>query len=247
MYNKEKTKLIFATKNIVEATIPDSVSEMQAFAFQGCSKLTKVAIGKKINTIPPSTFENCSQLKEIKLPDNIRWINMYSFNSCLNLTKIIIPDTVEFVGTDCFYNCNLLTIYGYKGSYIEEYATTNNIPFEIIPKDDSTTTVNKYTVKFINYDGSQVGDIQEVEEGKAAIAPTVEAREGYTFKGWDKEFSNVKSNLEVKAIYEENKQSQGDNQNQGGQTTNSGDIANSGIIAIMILGLSGTIMFKKKS
>ena len=78
------------------------------------------------------------------------------------------------------------------------------------------------------------------------MAPIVEAREGYTFKGWDKDFSNVTSNLEVKAIYEENKQSQGDNQNQGGQTTNSGDIANSSIIAIMILGLAGTIMFKKR-
>ena len=61
--------------------------------------------------------------------------------------------------------------------------------------------VNKYTVKFI-VDGKTV-DTQEIEEGKSATAPSDPKKEGFEFKGWDKEFTNVKSDLEINAIFEE--------------------------------------------
>lgn len=59
----------------------------------------------------------------------------------------------------------------------------------------------KYTVKFI-VDGKVV-DTQEVEEGKAATKPQDPTKEGYEFKGWDKEFNNITSDLEVNATFEE--------------------------------------------
>ncbi len=60
----------------------------------------------------------------------------------------------------------------------------------------------KYTVKFL-VDGKVV-DTQEVEEGKAATKPADPSKEGYEFTGWDKDFSNVKSNLEINATFKEN-------------------------------------------
>lgn len=60
----------------------------------------------------------------------------------------------------------------------------------------------KYTVKFKDYDGSQIGSDVLVEHGKAATAPANPTREGYTFNGWDKAFNNVTSNLDVTAKYE---------------------------------------------
>ena len=59
----------------------------------------------------------------------------------------------------------------------------------------------KYTVKFL-VDGNEVAS-QEVEEGKAATAPQNPTKEGFNFKGWDKDFSKVTSDLEVNAIFEE--------------------------------------------
>ena len=59
----------------------------------------------------------------------------------------------------------------------------------------------KYTVKFL-VDGKVIAT-QEVEEGKAATAPANPTKEGYEFTGWDKEFSNVKANLEVNAQFKE--------------------------------------------
>ena len=66
-------------------------------------------------------------------------------------------------------------------------------------------TINTYTVTFKDWDGT-VLKTQTVNYGAAATAPTVPGREGYTFIGWDRDFSNVTSNLIVTALYQENTQ-----------------------------------------
>ena len=43
-----------------------------------------------------------------------------------------------------------------------------------------------------------------VKAGKAAVAPANPTREGYTFAGWDKDFSNVQSKLTVSAKWTKN-------------------------------------------
>jgi len=64
--------------------------------------------------------------------------------------------------------------------------------------------VKTYTVTFKDCNGKTIGKPQIVEYGSAAKAPEAPAREGYTFTGWNKDFSNVKKNLEVKAEYKIN-------------------------------------------
>ena len=60
-----------------------------------------------------------------------------------------------------------------------------------------------YTVKFVDWDDTILKK-QTVEKGKNATPPDDPVRSGYTFKGWDKEFTNVQSDLVVKAVYEKN-------------------------------------------
>jgi hypothetical protein len=65
-----------------------------------------------------------------------------------------------------------------------------------------TVIVDKYIVKFIDNNGN-VLKTEAVSYGEAATAPGAPSVEGYNFVGWDKEFNNVTSDLEVKALYEE--------------------------------------------
>ena len=60
--------------------------------------------------------------------------------------------------------------------------------------------LESYTVTFIDYDGTPVSE-QTVVRGNAAIDPGRLTRTGYTFTGWNKEFDNITSNLEVIAQY----------------------------------------------
>jgi hypothetical protein len=66
----------------------------------------------------------------------------------------------------------------------------------------ATYTINTYTVTFKNWNGD-VLKTQSVAYGSAATEPTVPARAGYTFVGWDKTFNNVMSDMIIIAQYEE--------------------------------------------
>ena len=59
----------------------------------------------------------------------------------------------------------------------------------------------KYEVKFFDFNGNQYGGTQIVEEGNSAVAPGYPVREGYTFDGWNVDFSDVNSNLNIYPTY----------------------------------------------
>ena len=82
-----------------------------------------------------------------------------------------------------------------------------SIKGDTVVKATYTETLNKYTVKFVDYNGT-VLSAQAVEYGKGATAPAAPTREGndqytYTFKSWDKDFANITGDLTVTAIYTE--------------------------------------------
>ena len=62
-----------------------------------------------------------------------------------------------------------------------------------------------YTVSFVvdETKGTATGSLsQQVESGMGAVAPTVSAKEGWEFNGWDKSFSKVTSDITVTAKFE---------------------------------------------
>lgn len=61
-------------------------------------------------------------------------------------------------------------------------------------------TINSYTVTFM--DGKTVLQTEKVQHGSAATEPKVTEKDGKTFKGWDKGFSNVTSDLTINAVYD---------------------------------------------
>lgn len=62
-------------------------------------------------------------------------------------------------------------------------------------------TINKYTVTFM--DGEKVLEtFTNVTHGDTVTAPEVPKKDGKTFKGWDKPFDNVTSDLTINAVYD---------------------------------------------
>lgn len=62
-------------------------------------------------------------------------------------------------------------------------------------------SATKHLVTFYNYNGD-ILKVAEVKDGKNAVPPSDPKREGYTFKGWEGNYTNVTKNESVFATYE---------------------------------------------
>ena len=68
---------------------------------------------------------------------------------------------------------------------------------------DTLEAATTYKVTFKNWNGTTL-KTQTVSSGGSATAPSAPSRTGYSFSGWDKSFTNVKSNLTVTALFRQN-------------------------------------------
>ncbi|NLZ27586.1 MAG: hypothetical protein GX887_01300, partial [Firmicutes bacterium] len=93
----------------------------------------------------------------------------------------------------------------------------------------ATYSIKTYTVAFVDHDGTVLKE-EEVDHGGNATAPAAPEREGYTFTGWDKSFTNVTNDLTVTATYVEF---------EFGDITGSGDVSVQDAIIVLrhIVGL----------
>ncbi len=80
---------------------------------------------------------------------------------------------------------------------LKDYGVFENINVTVTIEEEV-----KYTVTFKDKDGNVLKE-EKVALGGSATAPNAPSVEGYIFKGWDQAFDNVKSNLIVKAVYEQ--------------------------------------------
>lgn len=92
--------------------------------------------------------------------------------------------------------------YKFTGWDKEYYNITSNLTiYAKYTKLEQPKIENpKYTVIFKNYDGTTISS-QTVEKNASARTPDSPYREGYQFVGWDRDYSNVTSNLTVYAKY----------------------------------------------
>lgn len=119
---------------IEEIVIEEGVTEIGTLAFPDFRALEKVKIASSVKIIGQLAFDNCTNLNTIEIPYGVNTISDSAFKRCYYLSEIIIPDSVTSINDSAFTDCLSLTIYGYSGSYAEEYAKKNDISFESLGK-----------------------------------------------------------------------------------------------------------------
>ena len=157
LYNKDKTKLLVypPMKKEENFVIPDSVTSIGEYAFEGCEDITNITLSKNVTSIEDGAFKCCEKLTDITLPNGITRIGEYTFCGCKSLTSIIIPNSVTSIEGNAFSGCEKLekilippsvkrievcvfqgckriTIFTTKDSYAAKYARENDIKLRIV-------------------------------------------------------------------------------------------------------------------
>ena len=96
-------------KSLTSISIPDTVTSIGKYAFRGCTGLTKIVIPEGATVIGDNVFFNCSSLTEVVLPENITSIGNHWFYGCSSLTKIVLPEGVTKIGNGALSYCTSLT------------------------------------------------------------------------------------------------------------------------------------------
>ncbi len=108
IFNADKTKVITCDKDKAGSYImPDTVTEIGAFAFAGCEKLTSISISNGVTNIAYAAFSNCTALTSVDLPNSLVSIEKCGFSNAMNLEEITLPNTLKSIGEYAFDNVGL--------------------------------------------------------------------------------------------------------------------------------------------
>lgn len=109
---KEYCEKVFGSTNVYKylttVAIPNGVTSIENYAFNGCSGLASIEIPNSVTKIGSNAFSYCISLTSIVIPNNIKSINPNTFSNCNNLPNIVIPNSVTSIGYGAFSGCSSL-------------------------------------------------------------------------------------------------------------------------------------------
>lgn len=143
---------------ITTITIPSGATRIESGTFQGCTGLTSINIPQSVTSIGEGALRDCKNLKSINIPQNVITIGNSAFSNCTSLTNVNLPESVKEIAEYTFSGCTGLAtltfnsaetiipqsvgyvegipsttkIIGHDPSTAKNYATRNNLKFEVI-------------------------------------------------------------------------------------------------------------------
>ena len=155
---------------MTDVDLPETLNSIGNGAFAHCDNLTSINIPNSVTSIGDGAFNDCINLTTITIPEGVTTIGTATFANNKNLTSIFIPISVNSIANNALAESDKVTIYGFAGSYAEQYANESNIPFVALsmPEENNPVLVRG---KIINSFNSPVSGINVLlyDEKKPSI------------------------------------------------------------------------------
>ena len=145
---------------MTSVTIGNSVTNIGANAFKGCSGVTSIIFNaENYSTMSPSVFEDCTNLSSVTIGENVKNIPSYTFSGCNGLTKVIIGSSVKTIGNYAFANIERLAKI-YLLNNTPPTCASENI-FNMVNKDKCTLyvplgTAEDYKTTYVWWDFNNI-------------------------------------------------------------------------------------------
>ena len=159
--------LYLNNNEVINLTIPSSVSEIKDFAFTGSTGLHSVTFHSDVTSIGSQAFKNCTHLSALNIPSTMASIGEYAFENCSGMTTLTLPSNMSSISHGVFYNCTGLTEI-HAGATVPPIiagsTTFGNVPTAIpvyVPLGSVPSyQAAQYWSRFTNYVGAIVpGDL----------------------------------------------------------------------------------------
>ncbi len=140
----------FALSGITAIEIPESVAQIPAKAFYGCSDLGAVSMNG-VSTIGGYAF-SASGITSIVIPEGCTTLDSGIFWGCESLATVTINASIETIPAKTFYNCKALSSIELPEtvSAISSHAFFNCASLSSIALPDALTSIGGYAFSYSN-------------------------------------------------------------------------------------------------
>lgn len=97
-------------EQIKEIDIEETVANIGANAFCGCTQLTKVTIGTNVTSIGADAFKGCSGLTEVEIPASVETIGDRAFSQAGALASVTFHEGLKSIGNYAFFEAGLTSV-----------------------------------------------------------------------------------------------------------------------------------------
>ncbi|MDE6442592.1 MAG: leucine-rich repeat domain-containing protein [Clostridia bacterium] len=171
------SRAFFNNTKLTEVSIPSQVTELNSYAFCGCTSLNKVTFSAStvITAIGNNAFDGCVSLTQIDIPASVRVIDAYAFRNCskLNTVNFVSKNTLTTIDTSAFLNCRALALIeipvSVKTFGADAFKGCTNLSIVYLP--ESLQSPSHYTVSGL-FD-------TDTKDSRLLIAPSVDSYSSY--------------------------------------------------------------------